>query len=195
MTQRHPLPLPSTPALLFFIVPLFGIFIALLTSYIDARQVMSPDFEPAPERAITDFRAPDFELPMLDGRTLVSPGDYAGRPLFLNFWATWCAPCVRELPTLVEFIDTHGSQADGPALLTINLGESAEQILPFLAKLGLEDLPVALDINQVVKRDYGVQNLPTTFVIDAGGATRFRQLGEMRYDDMARYLQALVATA
>ena len=64
-----------------------------------------------------------------------------------------------------------------------------------MAKLGLEDLPVALDINQVVKRDYGVQNLPTTFVIDAGGETRFRQLGEMRYDDMARYLQALVATA
>ena len=193
MTQRHPLPLPSTPALLFLIIPLVGIFIALLTSYIDSSQASA--FQPAPERAITDFRAPDFELPMLDGRTLVSPGDYAGHPLFLNFWATWCAPCVRELPTLVEFIDTHGSQADGPALLTINLGESAEQILPFLAKLGLEDLPVALDINQVVKRDYGVQNLPTTFVIDADRKTRFRQLGEMRYDDMARYLQALVATA
>ena len=183
-SQSHPAPI----LLILLIIPLAGIFIALLHTYLDARQ---PIFQPAPQRAILDFRAPDFELPLLDGVTLVSPDDYAGRPLFLNFWATWCAPCVRELPALHEFINTHGADDNGPALLAINLGESADQIEPFLAGLGLADLPVALDINQVVKRDYGVQNLPTTYIIDGGGMARYKKLGELTYDEMAHYLKEL----
>ena len=150
-------------------------------------------FEPAEPRAILNFRAPDFELPTLDGRQLVSPADYAGRPLFLNFWATWCAPCVRELPALQEFAATHASDDAGPALLAINLGESAETVSAFLREIGVTDLLVALDISQVVKRDYGVQNLPTTFVIDGEGMVLAKQLGEMTYEQMTLRLQELNA--
>ena len=138
-----------------------------------------------------NFQAPDFELPLIDGVTLVSPADYAGRPLFLNFWASWCAPCVRELPALAEFVAEHSGNQDGPALLTINLGETAAEISGFLAEIGVRNLPVAMDINEVVKRDYGVQNLPTTFVIDGEGMVRHMKLGEMKYEEMAIYLEAL----
>ena len=72
---------------------------------------------------------------------------------------------------------------NGPALLTINLGETAAEISGFLAEIGIDDLPVAMDINEVVKRDYGVQNLPTTFVIDGEGFVRHLKLGEMKYED------------
>jgi hypothetical protein len=56
-------------------------------------------------------------------------------------------------------------------------------------------LPVALDINQVVKADYGVQNLPTTYILDENGMVRFMKLGEMRFEEMGLYLQELATLA
>lgn len=181
----------ASPSLLILIsLPLFGIFAALLMLAIETRQpAPAPTFQPAPPRSLTQFAAPDFALPMLDGITLVSPSDYAGQPLFLNFWASWCAPCVRELPALEEFAAQH--DAGGPAVLAINLGESAAVISSFLDDIGIVQLPVAMDINQAVKRDYGVQNLPTTFVIDSQGIVRHMKLGEMIYEEMAVYLTTL----
>ena len=55
----------------------------------------------------------------------------------------------------------------------------------------MRNIPVAMDINQVVKRDYGVQNLPTTLVIDGSGMVRHTKLGEMKYEEMGLYLQQL----
>ena len=186
-------PNPSPALLILLILPLFGIFVALLTLALETRQQNepAPTFAPAPPRAVVNFKAPDFELPLLDGVTLVSLSDYAGRPLFLNFWATWCQPCVRELPAFEAFIAEHSADENGPALLTINLGETAAEINGFLAELGLRNLPVALDINQVVKLDYGVQNLPTTFVIDGDGRVRHLKLGEMKLEEMNVYLNSL----
>lgn len=183
----------STTLLVFLILPLAGIFIALLMIFLEGRDTppAQPTFNPAPPRTVINFRAPDFELPLLDSLTLVSPSDYAGRPLFLNFWASWCAPCVRELPAFAEFVASHDDQEQGPALLTINLGETAAEISGFLQEIGLRNLPVALDINQVVKRDYGVQNLPTTYVIDGDGMVRHMKLGEMKYEEMGLYLGQL----
>ncbi len=184
---------PSPAALILLIIPLFGVFAALMMLVLDKRQPQptAPAFTPAPPRSVVNFAAPDFELPLLDGVTLVSPSDYAGRPLFLNFWATWCAPCVRELPALEEFVARQAEYPDGPALLTINLGEPAAVISSFLDGIGISNLPVAMDINEVVKRDYGVQNLPTTFIIDGQGEIRYMKLGEMTSEDMAAYLDAL----
>ena len=192
-SQAH----PSPAALILLILPLLALFIALLMLALETRQqpAPAPTFAPAPPRSVLDFAAPDFQLPLLDGLTLVSPGDYAGRPLFLNFWATWCAPCVRELPALADFAAEHRANPDGPALLTINLGETAAEVEGFLREIGVGELPVALDINQVVKRDYGVQNLPTTFVIDREGTARYMKLGEMTYDEMQIYLDALDESA
>ncbi len=186
----------STALLILLILPLLAIFAALLMIMLEsaplaASATPTPTFMPAPPRTVVNFAAPDFELPLLDGITLVSPSDYRGRPLFLNFWATWCAPCVRELPALAEFVADTSADPAGPALLTINLGETAAEITSFLAEIGIDSLPVALDINQVVKLEYGVHNLPTTFVIDSDGVIRHLKLGEMRYEDMQIYLDAL----
>ena len=184
---------PSPTLLLLLILPLLATLVALMMLVLELRPgaAPTPTFAPAPPRSVLDFPAPDFQLPRLDGLTLVTPGDFAGRPLFLNFWATWCAPCVRELPALAEFAAEHSANPAGPALLTINLGEPAAQVSAFLNEIGLQNLPVALDINQVVKRDYGVQNLPTTFVIDGESIVRHLKLGEMTYDEMGIYLDAL----
>ncbi len=186
--------LSSPTLLILLILPLMAVFVALLMIALETNTQPAPPtptFLPAPPRTVVNFAAPDFELPLLDGVTLVSPSDFLGRPLFLNFWATWCAPCVRELPALAEFVIEHGPDPAGPALLAVNLGETAAEISSFLEEIGVDNLPVALDINQVVKRDYGVQNLPTTLVIDSEGMVRHLKLGEMTYEDMQVYLAAL----
>lgn len=185
---------PSPVLLVFLILPLLGIFVALMMVASDSQTQagdVPPTFEPAVQRNLINFQAPDFEIPMLDGTTLVSPSDFEGRPLFINFWATWCAPCVRELPALEEFVAIHADDENGPALLTINIGETPEEIEGFLAEIGVENLPVALDANQVIKGDYGVQNLPTTYILDETGMIRFMKLGEMRFEEMGLYLQEL----
>jgi len=184
---------PSPALLIFLILPLAGLLTALIMVANDAQsqQAIAPTFVPAPQRTLINFQAPDFEIPMLDGVTLVSPSDFEGRPLFINFWATWCGPCVRELPALEEFVATHADDDNGPALLTINLGETPEEIEGFLKEIGVQNLPVALDVNQVIKADYGVQNLPTTFIIDKTGMIRTMKLGEMRFEEMGLYLQQL----
>lgn len=189
-TQR-----PSPVLLIFLIMPLAGLFVALIMIATEGQSQgeLPPTFEPAPQRTLINFEAPEFELPMLDGVTLVSPSDYEGRPLFINFWATWCGPCVRELPALEEFVAVHADDDNGPALLTINMGETPEEISGFLEEIGVTNIPVALDANQVVKADFGVQNLPTTFIIDKEGMVRFMKLGEMRFDEMGLYLQELEA--
>jgi thiol-disulfide isomerase/thioredoxin len=189
---------PSPALLIFLILPLLGILVAFIM-IASENQTQADDplaaFEPANQQNLINFQAPDFEIPMLDGVTLVSPSDFEGRPVFINFWATWCGPCVRELPALEEFAAIHSADENGPVLLAINIGETAEEIEGFLAEIGVENLPVALDINQVVKADYGVQNLPTTYILDENGMVRFMKLGEMRFEEMGLYLQELATLA
>ncbi|PJF32845.1 MAG: hypothetical protein CUN57_03770, partial [Phototrophicales bacterium] len=93
------------------------------------------------------------------------------------------------MPALEEFVAVHADDDNGPALLTINMGETAEEISGFLEEIGVQNIPVALDANQVVKGDFGVQNLPTTFIVDKDGMVRFMKLGEMRFEEMGLYLQ------
>ena len=189
---------PSPALLIFLILPLLGILVAFIM-IASENQTQADDplvaFEPANQQNLINFQAPDFEIPMLDGVTLVSPSDFEGRPVFINFWATWCGPCVRELPALEEFAAIHSADENGPVLLAINIGETAEEIEGFLAEIGVENLPVALDINQVVKADYGIQNLPTTYILDENGVVRFMKLGEMRFEEMGLYLQELATLA
>lgn len=187
---------PSPMLLLFLIMPLAGLLIAfiMIAGEGQSQVEVDPTFAPAPQRTLINFEAPDFQIPLLDGVTLVSPSDFEGRPLFINFWATWCVPCVRELPAFEEFVATHADDDDGPVLLAINMGETQEEIEGFLEEIGIENLPIALDANQVVKADYGVQNLPTTYIIDETGMVRFMKLGEMRFDEMGLYLQELATS-
>lgn len=188
---------PSKVLLIFLILPLMGLLIALLMLANEGNnqaQTLAPTFQPAIQKILVDYKAPDFELPTLDGKSLVSIGDFAGRPVFVNFWATWCIPCVRELPAFEEFISLYADDPKGPVLLAINMGETPEEIQGFLDKIGIDSIPVLLDANQVVKGDYGVQNLPTTYLVDGSGMIRAMKLGEMRFDEMGLYLQDLENT-
>ena len=112
------------------------------------------------------FLAPDFNLPSLDGyeRKL---SDYRGGFVLLNFWATWCPPCLEEMPSMQvihERYQSHGFQV----VAVSSDEEGAPLVSEFVDKVGV-NFAVLLDTDQSVSTIYGASNLPISFVLNADG--------------------------
>lgn len=189
---------PPAALLLFLIFPLVGLLaagIVIVTNASALPGALPPTPVPVtlpPPKAVADSPMIDFTLQSLDGQT-VSLSDYAGRIVFLNFWATWCTPCQKELPAFVAF--QAQQSADGPAILAVDVQESADQVAGFLDRFDIHGLNVLLDTNATASDSYGIFNLPVTFVIDEHGIVRYPKYGAMTVDDLNAYVQALRATS
>ena len=109
--------------------------------------------------------APDFQLPGLDGQ-MVSLGDFRGKAVLLNFWATWCGPCRAEMPFLQQVHEERSGE--GVVILAVNIGESQSEVEEFMENFGLSFL-MLLDADEEVARQYNIRAIPTTFFIDKDG--------------------------
>jgi peroxiredoxin len=117
--------------------------------------------------------APNFQLKNLDGES-VSLKDLKGNPVLLNFWATWCKPCVHEMPYLQEIYDEWSSK--GLILLAINIGDGPSAVEGFLQDHDLA-LPVLLDIEGTLAQKYNIVGIPTTFFLDTDGVIQEKIIG------------------
>jgi peroxiredoxin len=133
--------------------------------------------------------APDFELTTLDGGT-ARLSDYQGRPVILNFWATWCAPCRLEMPELQRAQTEFDAAGEGPIVLTINEGDSAEQVGEFFDEVGLT-LTALLDSEGEVGTTYGAFFLPTTIIVGPDGAVAAVHRGMISRDQLDLYLDGI----
>src|SRR5690606_23955807 len=137
---------------------------------------------------LADTPAVDFQLTSLDGET-VSASDYRGRVLFINFWATWCEPCRRELPAFETFVKSQPE--DGAAIIAVNVAETTEQVQAFLEENGVDGITVLMDTDQAVADEYGIRQLPVTYVVDQNGVIRYPKYGEMTLEELEAYTEAL----
>jgi len=113
--------------------------------------------------------APAFEVRLLDG-SVVKLRDYRGRPLLLQFWATWCPVCRLETGSIEAIARDH-------QVLTIALDDmSAAELERWMEQEGLS-YPVALDGNGQLARRYGVKGVPSIIIVDAEGNIRFVEVG------------------
>jgi cytochrome c biogenesis protein CcmG, thiol:disulfide interchange protein DsbE len=128
---------------------------------------------PGPQPAV-GYAAPDFTLTTLDGEPL-NLAALRGTPVVLNFWATWCEPCQRELPALQATAERY---ADDVLIIGIDEGEAAPTVQAFVDQFGLT-YPIALDPQFDVGDQYNVRGMPTTFFIDGDGVIRHLWMGEM----------------
>ncbi|MFQ6122048.1 MAG: redoxin domain-containing protein [Dehalococcoidales bacterium] len=119
--------------------------------------------------------APDFQLQSLDGQT-VSLSDFRGKPVFLNFWASWCEPCRVEMPFIQEIYQDKEWADKGLVILGINLGENPSRVKQFMESYGLS-FPTLLDTDQNVALKYNIRFIPTTFFIDKDGIIQDIKLG------------------
>jgi thiol-disulfide isomerase/thioredoxin len=124
-------------------------------------------------------QAPDFDLQDPEGNPQ-RLADYKGKPVILNFWATWCPPCREEMPSMQR---AHEAVApEGIALVAINVGEDADTIEQFLASYPV-DFPLPMDLDSKVVQSYPVKGLPTTFVLDPEGRLVYIATGGREWDD------------
>jgi thiol-disulfide isomerase/thioredoxin len=121
---------------------------------------------------------PKLVLKDLDGKQH-DLAQYRGKVIVVNFWATWCTPCVKEMPALQRLNEKLGSERF--ALLAVNFGESDKQVRPFINKLGAR-FPVLLDRDMRATNAWVDKGLPTTFVIDPNQKIRYRVLGDFEWD-------------
>ncbi len=110
--------------------------------------------------------APDFTLPGLDGQ-MVSLADYRGKVVLLNIWATWCPPCVEEMPSMEELYQK--LKAEGLEILAVSMDISgAQAVRPFMEKYKL-NFPALTDTEGAVKSLYQTTGVPESFIIDKDG--------------------------
>jgi thiol-disulfide isomerase/thioredoxin len=137
------------------------------------------------ETPIIDFRATS-----LDGE-FVNAADYIGRVIFLNFWATYCEPCKREMPALEQF--SAAQPADGAVVLAVNVQDRRVDVEAFLDEYGITGLNIILDPDGSIADQYGIFQLPVTFVIDTNGVIRYPKYGEITLAELNAYTDALSA--
>jgi peroxiredoxin len=118
-------------------------------------------------------QALDFQLEDLNGQT-ISLSDLRGRPIILNFWATWCGPCRAEMPYLQQVYDQW--QEQGLVLLAVNLKENSSQVNQFMQSNGYS-FSVLFDNSGSVGNQYDIQAIPTTFFIDTDGIIQDWKVG------------------
>jgi peroxiredoxin len=118
---------------------------------------------------------PALELADVDGKTH-RLADYRGKAVLLNFWATWCAPCREEMPSIERLREQLAGKPF--AVLAVNVGESAEKARAFAATLPL-GFPLLLDRDTRTSRAWGARVLPATYLIGTDGVARFSYFGEL----------------
>jgi peroxiredoxin len=118
------------------------------------------------------LQAADFEGQLLSGGTF-QLREQRGKVVFLNFWATWCAPCLKEMPDMQEL---QAELEDEIVVLAVGMGEDAERITKFQRKHNFQ-FAILPDPEMEVTQLYGVRNIPITYLIDPKGVVIGRALG------------------
>jgi thiol-disulfide isomerase/thioredoxin len=128
--------------------------------------------QPAPETAFTD----------IDGKP-ARVADFKGTPVVVNLWATWCQPCLKEMPSLDRLQAALAGKLVVAAVSQDSAG--AKRVAPFVAGMGLQNLKVYLDPKSDLGHAFHVRGLPTSIIIDAQGRVAGRVEGAAEWDSAA----------
>lgn len=134
--------------------------------------------------------APDLALETMDGRT-INLADQKGKVVLVNFWATWCGPCRREIPDLVDLYSE--MKSDGLEIVGIAVDqEGAEVVRPFVEEQSI-NYPIVLDPDQSTESHFdAMYGLPTTYVVNPQGQIVRRILGVFPIDEMKPTLEEML---
>jgi cytochrome c biogenesis protein CcmG/thiol:disulfide interchange protein DsbE len=133
--------------------------------------------------------APPFEFKTDQGRE-VSATNFGGKVLVLNFWATWCPPCIREIPSLDAFQKQFKNQ--GVVVVAVSIDKNQQKYKAFLNRFGV-DFDTYRDPSADISAEYGTFQIPESYIIKDGKVTR-KLVNEQNWmgDDMVQYVKSLL---
>lgn len=136
------------------------------------------------------FDAPDFKLMSLEKETFTVQQWKGDKPIVINFWASWCGPCRIETPDL---IDLHKQFGDEVVFYGVNLtlGDNMDDVEAFVQEYNVT-YPILLDITGDVSKEYFIQAVPTTYLIDRNGVVADRIIGIISHQELERRIQKLI---
>jgi thiol-disulfide isomerase/thioredoxin len=124
-------------------------------------------------------KAPDFNIPLLEAKGMISLKHYRGKVVYVDFWASWCSPCRKSLPALnsvhTEF------RKKGFEVIAINLDEERDDAMAFLKKFPVA-YPTAIDTSSKVPEAYGLVGMPTAYLVDRKGIVQLVHEGFKKSD-------------
>lgn len=124
--------------------------------------------------------APDFTLQDMDGESH-SLSDFRGKVVMLNFWATWCPPCRREMPSMQRLYARLRDQ--GFEVVAVNQWEDPDLVFEFTGRLSLAPtFPILFDRESRIAEQFGVKGLPMTYLLDKEGNIRYQAIGGREFD-------------
>ena len=133
--------------------------------------------------------APNFSIKTDQGRQ-VTPVSFGGKVLVLNFWATWCAPCVEEIPSLNEFQKQFAK--DGVVVVGVSVDKNPRRYKAFLERIHLS-FDTIRDPDADISASYGTFQYPETYIIKNGRVVRkFANAADWTSSDIAQYVQSLL---
>src|SRR5699024_8530804 len=134
-------------------------------------------------------KAPDFELETLDGDK-AKLSDYEGERVIVNFWATWCPPCRKEIPDLKQLYDEEDVE-----ILAVNMTSDETSDMDEIEEFANDEFempfPVLLDYDDEVRQAYKVVAYPTSYMIDSEGKIQFMAMGAMTHEQMKKELDKI----
>ncbi|UCD77912.1 MAG: TlpA family protein disulfide reductase [Desulfobacterales bacterium] len=144
-----------------------------------------------PDEGAVSLPAPDFTLPGLNGR-LVSLSDYRGKVVVVNVWATWCLPCVEEMPSLEKLYREFKDENFEILAVSIDSGGIAA-VAPFMKTHGLT-FPALIDTQASIRDSYKITGVPETFIIDKKGILVKKVIGPLDWSspEILRYIRKLI---
>jgi len=162
-------------------ITFFAIICLLLTQVTDSRE-LSP-YTALPDKIV-------FDLPDVSGKQHTLD-DYRGQVVLVNFWASWCPPCIKEMPGLEHLRQKLNDQPF--EVLAVNVGEKKYKVWKFVKLIGF-GLPVLLDTRKDTFKAWGASVLPTSFLLDKQGRIRYRVQGDIEWnsEDVISLIEQLI---
>ena len=154
-------------------------------------KVENVDSDANSTNGVATTKVPNFTMYDLNGNE-VSLYDYLGKPVVLNFWATWCGPCQSEMPAFDQMYQKYNNQV---TFLMVNVTDGSrdtvESVTAFYKDSGYT-FPIYFDTTLEASMTYGAYSIPLTFFIDAEGNLLYNQMGAISEDTLAQCMELLV---
>lgn len=157
------------------------VFVILCTTFIAAQGVQAAKKLP---------KAPNFSLPSVPDRKPVELKDYRGKVVLVSFWATWCGPCIKEIPSLNSLQEEYGPK--GFSVIGISMDEGGPSVVKKMMKRTGINYPVVMGDRKTGRDFGGIFGIPTSFLIDQSGTIVMRYTGWISHDELEKDIKKVM---